>query len=154
MSQDNKEVKFIAASLRNLDRLAATFEQLLPIITTLAMSHEIDQERQVYLLESLDDIKNDLGQIKRAILVQGANQDKPEIRSITAELREEMFDGLLESLKARIKIKTTERLKLLEDSARQGDSVEFRITQRLIVVNEEIEKLKCELESLRGLQDD
>jgi len=148
-----KEIRLIYESLKGLDRLAEAFGRMYTTIGTLAISHDVNQEILTEILPNrLDRIEQRMEKLERAIVLQGADQRKPQVRSITQELRSEMFDGLVESLKCRLKDTMLERNKLLEDSARHGGDVPFYITRRLLEVNEIIDELKKEIDNLMELQ--
>lgn len=152
MAPNNDEVRFIAASLRNLDRLAEAFERMLPTLATLAMALEIDQERLSAIPDWLDRIDNRLEKIERAIILVNSDQRKQRVKTITQELRSEMFDGLMESLKERLKINIRHKNKLLEDSATYGADTPFHVTEGIIRVNAEIDKIRCEIEALQEVE--
>jgi hypothetical protein len=87
-------------------------------------------------------------------LVLGSKKQTEKARTVTGQLKREMFDGLVDSLKKQIKTQVENKNRKLEESATHGASPPLSLTNEIIGIDQSIEELKGKLRDLMELQDD
>ena len=134
------EIKFIASSLRQLFVLVETFERC---FVAWAVSDDI-------LRELFTEIPEQLDRIERYIII-GSNSQKPGMKEATAELEREILRGHIGSLQKQLKQQHTNKNLLEEESTQYGSNPPLFLTNQIIRVAVEIDKIKSELEHFRDL---
>jgi len=136
----DKEIKFIASSLRQLNVIVETFERC---FVSLAISDDM-------LRELLAEIPEQLDRIERYIII-GSSSQKPGMKEATAELEQEILRGHIGSLQKQLKQQHANKNLLEEESTQYGSNPPLFITNQIISVSVEIDKIKSELEHFKDL---
>lgn len=145
MSGEGKagEIKFIANSLRRLNSLADKFERGLNQLHGYAAIDDV-------LRELLDELPEQLSRLERAILIL-SNAGHPGMKEITDELEQDILKSHIKSLQKQIRQQHANRDGLQEESARHGDSPPLYLTNQIIGVTNEIDRLENEIKYFKEL---
>lgn len=133
MSDD--EVKYIAKSLRELYTIVESFQRC---VNYLVVTDDLLREFLAEVIDRLDRIEDEI-------------PGKEELHHITRELEQQRIRDHIRSLQATITQQYANKDRLTEDAAKYGANVPLEMTNHIISINVEIDKLKSELEHFREL---
>ena len=139
-SNKAREVRYIYDQLKRLDVLAFQFERGL---SALAVTDDMLREILVEMPEQLD-------RLERAILDLSHPDDK-EMRQITNELRQEMYQSRIDSLKRQLLKQYKNKNTFEEQSAEYGGSPPVYLTNQINKTVENIGQIEQELEYFKDL---
>ena len=152
MSQNPDEVKVIAKSLREL---FAIVDALKKSVDNLVLTNEMFQRCIGYLIVTDDLLREFLAEvIERIDKIEEEIPGKEELHQITRQLEQQRIRDHIRSLQTTISQQYANRDRLTEESARYGANVPLNITNHIISISVEIDKLKSELGHFRELLED
>ena len=147
---DNREeVRYIASSLRKLDKLGDLLEKWLP---SQAVADDIFRETLTEYQDTLTEVYSQLDRIERAIIE--LSNPETDNSQVTGKLRKEMYLARIESLKRQLKKLYNGKNILDEQVAEYGGRPPVELLTQTIEINEDIRKIESELSHYRGLLDD
>jgi len=135
VAKDQDEVKYIAKSLRELFLIVQSFEKC---VHYLVVTDDLLREFLAEVVDRLDRIEEDI-------------PGKEELHQITRELEQQRIRDHIRSLQTTITQQYANKDRLTEEAAKYGANVPLEITNHIISINVEIDKLKSELEHFREL---
>lgn len=149
MSNDSEEVKSIAKNLRELYTIVEGLKQS---ADSLASASELFQRCVGYLVVTDDVLREFLGTvIERLEEIKDEIPSKEELHQITRELEQQRIRDHIRSLQVTISQQYANKDRLTEESAKYGANVPLELTNHIISISVEIDKLKSELGHFREL---
>lgn len=135
---DPDEVKQIAKSLRELHTIVKAFDKC---VNYLVVTDDLLREFLAEVIDRLDRIEDEI-------------PGKEELHQITHELEQQRIRDHIRSLQTTISQQYANKDRLTEESAKYGANVPLEITNHIISISVEIDKLKSELGHFRELLKD
>ena len=143
MSSDRQqEIKFIANAMRELYKIVAELRTI-----TESFNRSVN-----YLVVTDDILREFLGEvIDRLDRIEDEIPGKAELHKITHELEQQRIRDHIRSLQTTITQQYANKDRLTEEAAKYGANTPLEITNHIISINVEIDKLKSELGHFKEL---
>lgn len=149
---DVDEVKQIAKALRELFKVV---DELKKSVDSLVSIGEMYQQCLGYLVVTDDLLREFLAEvINRLEHIEHEMPGKEELHQITHELEQQRIRNHIRSLQTTISQQYANKDRLTEESAKYGANVPLEITNHIISIGVEIDRLKSELGHFRSLLED
>jgi len=149
--QSGDEVRYIAAALRRLERIADAIE----------LDRNSSQQVNDWLHEVSAELLNQLTALNRSLAllavqnkepVDGQNEEeRSTIRSATAELRSNVIDYQVASLKEQLRIQYSNLAAEQKQAANYGADPPLHLRNSIDGIREEIDRLEDQLKTFKSL---